>query len=61
MAGRLTIIDGDYVRQEYIVEWFRKMGQIFDIRVIGYDPANATLLVRTLETEFTCEAVRQVP
>lgn len=59
MQGRLTIVEGDYVKQDCIIDWFRKMGEIFDIRCIGYDPANATLLVKTLETMFACEPVRQ--
>lgn len=66
MEGLLTIIDGEYIRQEYVVEWFEKWSEVFDIRCIGYDPANATLLVRTLSTwrgenkpVFVCDPVRQ--
>lgn len=66
MMGYLTIVDGDYIKQELLVEWFEKMAETFDIRLIGYDPANATLLVRTLESwrgegkpVFVCEPVRQ--
>lgn len=66
MQGNLTIIDGEYVKQEYLVEWFEKWAEIFDIRCIGYDPANATLLVKTLTSWrgedkpiFTCDPVRQ--
>lgn len=66
MQGLLTIIEGDYIRQELIVEWFEKWSEVFDIRVIGYDPANATLLVRTLTSwrggdkpVFICDPVRQ--
>lgn len=66
MAGLLTIIPGEYVKQEYLIEWFEKWAQVFDIRCIGYDPANATLLVRALSSWrgedkpiFTCDPVRQ--
>ena len=66
MQGELTIIDGDYVNQSYIIDWFEKWAEVFDIRVIGYDPANATLLVRSLSSwrgenkpVFACEPVRQ--
>ncbi len=71
MQGYLTIIDGAYVKQEYIIEWFEKWSEVFDIRAIGYDPANATLLVRALTSwrgqyddgrprpVFTCDPVRQ--
>lgn len=66
MQGLMTIIDGEYIKQEYLIEWFEKWAEIFDIRCIGYDPANATLLVRSLTSwrgeskpVFTCDAVRQ--
>lgn len=71
MQGYLTIIEGAYVKQEYIIEFFEKWSEIFDIRAIGYDPANATLLVRALTSWrglyddgrpkpiFTCDPVRQ--
>lgn len=66
MQGQLTIIDGEYVKQEYLIAWFEKWAEVFDIRCIGYDPANATLLVRALSSwrgedrpVFTCDPVRQ--
>ena len=66
MTGSLTIIDGEYIRQELLIEWFERMAETYDIRCIGYDPANATLLVRALSSwrgeghpVFTCDAVRQ--
>lgn len=66
MHGDLTIIDGEYVKQEYLIDWFEKWAEVFDIRCIGYDPANATLLVRALSSwrgptkpVFTCDPVRQ--
>lgn len=66
MQGLLTIVEGEYVRQELVIEWFEKWAEIFDIRCIGYDPANATLLVRALSSwrgenkpVFLCDPVRQ--
>lgn len=66
MGGELTIIDGDYIDQNHILGWFEKMAETFDIRAIGYDPANATLLVRSLSSYrgenkpvFCCDPVRQ--
>jgi len=66
MKGELTIIDGDYVHQSYVLAWFEKWAKVFDIRAIGYDPANATLLVQSLSSwrgedkpVFVCDPVRQ--
>lgn len=66
MQGTLTIIDGEYVKQEYLIQWFERWSEVFDIRCIGYDPANATLLVKSLTSWrggdkpiFTCDPVRQ--
>lgn len=64
--GYLTIVPGAYVDQSYILDWFDQMGQKYQLKTIGYDPANATLLVRALQTYrgegtqiHTCEVVRQ--
>lgn len=64
--GYLTIVPGRYVQQQHILDWFDAMAQVVQIQAIGYDPANATLLVRALEsyrgagtTAFACEPVRQ--
>lgn len=62
MAGYLTICDGPYIKQETVYEWFEKMAKKYAIRSIGYDPANATWLVRMLEAKgFACNVVRQGP
>lgn len=49
-------VDYDYVR-DLLIEW----DQAFDVRVVAYDPWNATDLVRRLENNdgFTCVKVRQ--
>lgn len=64
--GYLTIVPGAYVDQSHLLAWFDQMGERFRLVSIGYDPANATLLVRALQTyrgegtlAHTCEAVRQ--
>lgn len=59
-AGLLTIIEGEYVKKEYIEEWFVEQSERFNIRKIMYDPAKAFGLVKSLEHRgFLCEAVRQ--
>ena len=40
MKGYLTIVDGDYVRYEFLYEWFQKAMSQYEIRSIGYDPAS---------------------
>ena len=61
MRGHLTICDGEYIEQEDVYEWFRAMGEKYEILTIGYDPANATRLRQMLDTRFECQVVRQGP
>ena len=62
MLGLLTICDGDYVPQDEVFKWFKKMAESYEIMTIGYDPANAIWLTRALEAEgFDCQIVRQGP
>lgn len=61
MRGHLTIVPGEYIQQEDVYEWFREMGQKYEILTIGYDPANATRLRQMLEERFECQVVRQGP
>lgn len=61
MKGYLTIVEGEYVEQPVVYEWFREMGKRYAIQCIGYDPANASWLNRMLETEFKTQIVRQGP
>lgn len=49
MRGSLDIVDGEYIRQEDVCEWFRKQAEKYELLAIGYDPANATTLSRMLE------------
>ncbi|MEC0242777.1 terminase large subunit [Paenibacillus dokdonensis] len=59
-AGLVTIIPGEYVRKEYVYEWFVEQAQRFPIEKIMYDPAKAPALVSMLEAYgFECEVVRQ--
>lgn len=65
LSGLLTICDGDYVPQDEVYQWFRRMGGsegVYEILSIGYDPANAVWCNRALEAEgFATEIVRQGP
>lgn len=65
LSGLLTICEGDYVPQDEVFQWFRRMGGAegtYEILNIGYDPANAVWCNRALEAEgFATEIVRQGP
>ena len=62
MKGYLSIVDGEYIQQEDIYDWFDKMAQKYELVTIGYDPANATRLRQLLEARgFDCQVVRQGP
>jgi phage terminase large subunit-like protein len=58
--GLLTIIPGEYVKKEYIYDWFVEQSDRFAIEKIMYDPAKAFGLVEALKIYgFECEIVRQ--
>lgn len=64
--GYLSIVPGRYVQQHLITEWYDQVSERYDIEVVGGDPANASLLARTLESwrgegkpVYRWEAVRQ--
>lgn len=62
MNGYLTIVPGDYVRYELLFEWFQKAVQLYEVRSIGYDPANAMRLVQTMQSVgMPTQLVRQGP
>lgn len=62
MQGLLTIVPGDYVSYELVLEWFRKAAQQYDIMSIGYDPANAMRLVQAMQSDgLPVNVVRQGP
>lgn len=62
MKGYLTIVDGEYIQQEDVYQWFLEQAKKYEIMTIGYDPANATRLRQMLENRgFDCEVVRQGP
>lgn len=62
MKGYLTIVDGEYIKQEDVYSWFVEQSAKYEIMTIGYDPANATRLRQMLENKgFACEVVRQGP
>lgn len=59
-AGLLTIIPGEYVKKEYIYDWFVEQSEKYAIEKIMYDRAKAFGLVESLKTYgFECEAVIQ--
>lgn len=49
MQGYLTIVNDDYVHYEDVYQWFVEMAGKYAIHSIGYDVANAQMLVRMLE------------
>lgn len=49
MQGYLTIVDDSYVHYEDVYDWFVEMAGKYTIHSIGYDVANAQMLVRMLE------------
>ena len=49
MQGHLTIVDDSYVHYEDVYAWFVEMAGKYAIHSIGYDVANAQMLVRMLE------------
>lgn len=58
--GWLTIIPGEYVKYEYVYDWFVQQSKLYFIKKIGYDPANAYRLNEDLKTYgFETEVVRQ--
>lgn len=59
-AGLLTIVPGEYVRREYVYDWFVEQSKRFHIKTICYDPAKAYELVKSLEAYgFDMQVVRQ--
>ena len=61
MKGYLSIVEGEYIQQEDVWQWFLQQAEKYEIVTIGYDPANATRLRQLLETRFDCQVVRQGP
>lgn len=58
--GDVTIIPGDYVDYSYVLSWFQKQADKYNITQINYDPAKAIRLNKELEEAgFTTEVVRQ--
>lgn len=62
MIGCLTIVPGEYIRQEDVFDWFVEQQQKYRIECIGFDPANAIKLQQLLEGKgFATQIVRQGP
>lgn len=59
-AGRLTIVQGDYVDCNLVYQWFEAQRKLYRIDSIGFDPAKAFLLVQLMrEKGFILNEVRQ--
>ncbi len=61
MRGYLTIVEGEYVEQKQILEWFAQQKKHYKILAIGYDPWNAQWLNAELEKQFKTQAIRPGP
>ena len=62
MKGYLTIVEGEYIRQEDVFDWFVQQSKDYEIVTIGFDPANATRLKQMLENKgFELKVIRQGP
>ena len=62
LAGWLTICEGEYITQREVYDWIEAevRAHSYDVRCIGYDPANATWLNQMLTARgYQCEVVRQ--
>jgi len=58
--GFVTIVPGEYVKKEYVYDWFIEQSKRFAIEKIMYDPAKAFQLVEALKAYgFEMEVVRQ--
>src|SRR5699024_12218850 len=58
--GLLTIIPGEYVKKEYVYDWFVEQSDKYSIKLITYDPAKAFGLVKSLDSHgFETKHVRQ--
>jgi phage terminase large subunit-like protein len=58
----LSICPGAYVDYKYVLDWFVKQSELYQIDLITFDPANAYRLVEDMKNfGFKCEIVRQGP
>lgn len=60
MQGYLTIVEDSYVHYDLVYEWFMAAREKYNILSVGYDIANAQMLVRMMEGwGFPLNSVRQ--
>lgn len=62
MQGWLTICEGEYITQDDVYRWIDSEVQAhhYEVRCIGYDPANASWLNQMLTARgYKCDVVRQ--
>lgn len=58
--GLLTIVDEDYINEQYVFDWFEEQARKYKVDVITYDPAKAFRLNKMFEeTGYKTEVVRQ--
>lgn len=58
--GLLTIVKEEYIKKEFVYDWFVEQSKLFPIELIAYDPAKAFGLVESLTNfGFAMEIVRQ--
>lgn len=51
MLGLIDIVPGRHVDQQLVLDWIMAQNERYVIRSVGYDPANAPLLVRMLQAK----------
>lgn len=56
MRGLLTIVEGEYISQDDVYQWFCAQAEKYEITAIGYDPANAVKLRQMLEMKWASTA-----
>lgn len=58
--GLLTIVDEDYINEQYVFDWFEEQAQKYNVDVITYDPAKAFRLNKMFEEAgYNTQVVRQ--
>lgn len=60
--GYLTIVPDEYIKKEYVEEWFIKMSKLYSINMITFDRAKAYRLNESLKNHgFKTNEVKQTP
>src|SRR5690625_478558 len=60
--GYLTIVEGEYIKKEYVEDWFIAMSKIYNIELVAFDEAKAFRLNESMKNHgFVTEKVKQTP